>query len=65
VFLEHGRDFRRLTAQGGELILSGMLNEEAPEVSRTFKGEGFAVIESAERAGWSAFRFRRSDPPGR
>ena len=65
VFLEHGRDFRRLTVEGGELILSGMLNEEAPEVSRTFKGEGFAVIESAEQAGWSALRFRRSNPPGR
>ena len=65
VFLEHGHDFRRLTAEGGELILSGMLGEEAPEVSRTFQGEGFAVIESAERAGWSALRFRRSDPPGR
>ena len=65
VFLEDGRDLRRLTAAGGELILSGMLNEEAPEVSRTFKGEGFAVIESAERAGWSALRFRRSNPPGR
>ena len=64
-FLEHGPDLRRLTAEEGELILSGMLAEEAPEVSRTFQGEGFAVIGSGEREGWSALRFRRSNPPGR
>ena len=43
----------RSTRQGGHVILSGILNDQAAEVTETYAGQGFTVAEHITVGDWS------------
>ncbi len=46
-------DIGKSTSRGGNVVLSGLLNWEAPSVIAAYAAHGFAVREHARIAGWS------------
>ncbi|OGR17126.1 MAG: ribosomal protein L11 methyltransferase [Desulfobacterales bacterium GWB2_56_26] len=55
-------DLVRLTAAGGNLILSGILaGEQVDNIVRVFSGRGLVAVERAARQEWAALLF--SNPP--
>jgi ribosomal protein L11 methyltransferase len=47
-------DVRRSAGKGGTVILSGLLNREAPSVIAAYRAQGFAIIDHRRHDGWSA-----------
>ena len=52
-------DLVRLTSQGGTLICSGLLGEQADELSRSVTQQGFEYCSTLERENWRAIQFKR------
>jgi ribosomal protein L11 methyltransferase len=50
----------RATAHGGTLILSGLLNAQAPQVTAAYVASGFRLIRQDRVIGWSTLTFARS-----
>lgn len=54
-------DVRRVSAPGATVILSGLLNREAPRVLAAYRAQGFALAEHCRHDGWSALTlFKRT-----
>jgi ribosomal protein L11 methyltransferase len=47
-------DVRRVAKGGGTVVLSGILNREAPAVIAAYRAQGFALIDHNRHDGWSA-----------
>ena len=45
---------RRAIRRGGEAILSGLLDDQAPEVAAAYRANGFRRLRRLQRAGWTA-----------
>ncbi|MGR3695669.1 MAG: 50S ribosomal protein L11 methyltransferase [Sagittula sp.] len=52
-------DMGRHVGQGGLVILSGLLNEQADTVSQAYAGEGFSPVHHDRIEGWSTLTLRR------
>ena len=48
-----------LTASGGHVILSGLLNHQEPLVRAAYGGHGLSLIDRLRRDGWSTLVYRR------
>ena len=51
--------YARYAAPGGRLILGGIIDSEAAEVSRTMQGRGWRADDAVAREGWSTLVFAR------
>nr|NIP72300.1 hypothetical protein [Gammaproteobacteria bacterium] len=56
----HCADLARLTAPGGSLILSGVLDAERAHLEATYAAAGLRGDYSLSRDGWVALRLRRA-----
>jgi ribosomal protein L11 methyltransferase len=45
---------RRAIRRGGVAILSGLLDDQAPEVAAAYRANGFRCLRRLQRAGWTA-----------
>ena len=45
---------RRAIRRGGEAILSGLLDDQAPKVAAAYRANGFRRLPRLQRAGWTA-----------
>lgn len=61
VLLEYRRSLTGLTAQGGCLILSGILHEERLEVLREYEALGMILAEERQQDAWWGCRLIRQD----
>ena len=52
-------EIHRMTAPGGNIILSGLLRHQEPQVIGAFKGRGLSLITRFHRDGWSTLLFRK------
>lgn len=52
-------DIQRMTAQGGAIILSGLLRHQEPQVIGAFSGRGLALVKRFHRDGWSTLLFEK------
>jgi ribosomal protein L11 methyltransferase len=52
-------EIRKSMADGGMLVLGGLLDPEAPQVVATYVAHDFALIERRSMAGWTTLRFRK------
>ncbi|MEM7493604.1 MAG: 50S ribosomal protein L11 methyltransferase [Pseudomonadota bacterium] len=55
-------EIARLTGQGGFVILSGLLNHQAPLVRQAYTGRGLTLIKQIKQDGWSTLVLRRPSP---
>jgi ribosomal protein L11 methyltransferase len=55
-------DIARVAADGGHLILSGLLDEQAREVRARYLAQGFALAGRISLEGWTALHMRRTRP---
>ena len=60
VLIRFAAEIAALVAPGGELILSGILDETYPEVRAAYAAQGFAEIESRLIGEWRTGLFRTS-----
>ena len=60
VLIRFDTEIAALVAPGGELILSGILDETYPEVRAAYASQGFAEIESRLIGEWRTGLFRAS-----
>jgi ribosomal protein L11 methyltransferase len=51
--------FRALTRLGGELILSGLLSEQAREVTAKYRAVGFCLVRRLDLEGWAILHLKR------
>ena len=49
--------FGAITAEGGTLILAGLLRGQQSRVAAAYRAEGFRLVESAPRGEWPCLRF--------
>ncbi|MFN3688361.1 50S ribosomal protein L11 methyltransferase [Salinarimonas sp.] len=49
----------RVTAQGGTLVLSGLLARDVPGVLSAYRAQGFALVRRRDLEGWAALTLRR------
>lgn len=54
-------DAKRLLADGGRIILSGIIDERRDDVTRAATGHGFAVEKIVGEKGWTAIVLRRGE----
>jgi len=54
------KDISRAVANGGDLILSGLLTEQAREITATYRAAGFTLKQNTRIAGWSTLVLRRA-----
>jgi ribosomal protein L11 methyltransferase len=60
VLVDMADDLARLTAEGGNLILSGILaGDQAANIQTVFSGKGFQLISQKSRQEWAALMFRK------
>lgn len=52
-------DIYRVTAPGGAIILSGLLQHQEPQVIGAFSGRGLSLIKRFHRDGWSTLLFEK------
>jgi ribosomal protein L11 methyltransferase len=52
-------DIYRMTAPGGAIILSGLLQHQEPQVIGAFSGRGLSLIKRFHRNGWSTLLFEK------
>lgn len=52
-------DISGLTAQGGAIILSGLLHHQEPQVRAAFSGRRMSLVQRIHRDGWSTLVFRK------
>jgi ribosomal protein L11 methyltransferase len=52
-------EVRRSMADGGMLVLGGLLDPEAPQVIATYAAHDFALIERRSMAGWTTLRLSK------
>ena len=57
------RDIAALTAPGGRIILSGLLNFQEPQVRAAYQNRGLALIGRRRLNGWSTLVFARPRRP--
>ncbi len=63
VLVDMADDLARLTAEGGNLILSGILTgDQAENIQTVFSGKGFLLISQKSRQEWAALMFRKGSP---
>lgn len=53
------KDISRAVEKGGDLILSGLLTEQAREITATYRAAGFTLKQNTRIAGWSTLVLRR------
>lgn len=53
------KDIARAVETGGDLVLSGLLTEQAREITATYRAAGFTVQQNTRIAGWSTLVLRR------
>lgn len=53
------KDIARAVAPGGDLVLSGLLNEQAREITATYRAAGFTLKQNTRIAGWSTLVLQR------
>ncbi len=61
VLLQLAPEFSRLLKPGGRLILSGILVDQIPEVTKTYAGLGFLVKPTETMGEWAAFVCQKRD----
>ena len=49
----------RLTANGGHVILSGLLNRQEPLVKAAYAGRGLSLVKRVRKDGWSTLVFQK------
>jgi ribosomal protein L11 methyltransferase len=60
VLVDMADDLARLTAEGGNLILCGILaGDQAANIQTVFSGKGFQLISQKSRQEWAALMFRK------
>ncbi len=59
ILLDYADELAGLTAPGGGLVLSGILEDEQPRIEASYRERGCAPAASASREGWWAGRFLR------
>ena len=52
-------DMRRTVAQGGTLVLSGLLIHQAPQVIAAYRAAGFHLLRHDRMTGWATLTLRR------
>ncbi len=52
-------DLGKALRRGGTLVLSGLLNQEAPGLIAAYGAQGFALVEHRRIAGWSTLTLRK------
>lgn len=52
-------DLRRTVAQGGTLVLSGLLIHQAPQVIAAYRAAGFHLLRHDRMTGWATLTLRR------
>ena len=52
-------DIERLTAPGGHVILSGLLNPQEPLVRKAYGDRGLSLTKRVRKDGWSSLVFRK------
>jgi ribosomal protein L11 methyltransferase len=52
-------DLGKVLRRGGTLVLSGLLNSEAPGLIAAYGAQGFALVEHRRIAGWSTLTLRK------
>ncbi|MEM1390028.1 MAG: 50S ribosomal protein L11 methyltransferase [Pseudomonadota bacterium] len=55
-------EITRLTGRGGFVILSGLLNHQAPLVRQAYTGRGLTLMKQIKQDGWSTLVLRRPSP---
>ncbi|MEL6474171.1 MAG: 50S ribosomal protein L11 methyltransferase [Pseudomonadota bacterium] len=55
-------DITALTAQGGTIILSGLLHHQEPQVRNAFAGRNLSLRKTLRRDGWSTLVFEKPRP---
>ncbi len=58
--LEFAREYRRLVAPGGALVLGGMLSSDGAQVEAALRGVGFALGARVDLEGWASLLLRRA-----
>ncbi|SLN62552.1 Ribosomal protein L11 methyltransferase [Pseudoruegeria aquimaris] len=58
-------DMAAHVAEGGYVILSGLLNEQAPEVIEVYSANGFNLVHHEEIVDWSTLTMRKKDQDAR
>lgn len=53
--------FEKFVANGGALILSGIITERADEVIDAVKYKGYSILELKSEDGWAAVAFKKQD----
>ena len=53
-------EIERLTAPGGHVILSGLLNHQEPLVRHAYTGRGLSLVHRVRKDGWSSLVFRKA-----
>lgn len=56
------RDMARFTTSGSVIILSGLLNRQAPSVARVYEGNGFKLERKVMIGEWTTLTMRRHFP---
>lgn len=57
--LELTREYRRLVAPGGAVILGGMLSTDGAQVEAALRGAGFGLAARVDVEGWASLLLRR------
>ncbi|MEM1087101.1 MAG: 50S ribosomal protein L11 methyltransferase [Pseudomonadota bacterium] len=55
-------EITKLTAKEGHVILSGLLNHQAPLVKAAYTGRGLTLVKQIKRDGWSTLVLRKPAP---
>ncbi|MBI1339968.1 methyltransferase domain-containing protein [bacterium] len=53
-------DLRRAVRPGGDIVLSGLLTHQEPQVRAAYRGQGLQLVDRTRLNGWSTLVFRRS-----
>jgi ribosomal protein L11 methyltransferase len=52
-------DIATLVKRGGRVILSGLLNHQAPQVKAAYSGQGLLLVAQRKLNGWSTLTYQR------
>jgi ribosomal protein L11 methyltransferase len=59
--IELAPDFRAVTAEGGSVMLAGLLNTQADAVIAAYEAQGFTLADRLDLGDWPTLRLERTD----